>query len=564
MCRTAGALFLFGGAVNAVLLVSGSGSFRSGAVLAVLSAGTGVWLLFGQRRLAPGLVHFLLGFATLLIAAETVVASDAFVAIMLAMLSVFVSAAAFFFPWAQLVGHLALSAICTITAVAVHPGIPWQTGVAISAFVVALTVINKLFLDMAVAAEFDALTGLPNRRGFDRHVASWLGRAQYDDAALILIGVRAPGNTGASTDVDAALPAVLDSWRPVLNTGEKLGRRDVDQIAILLPGATAMEAMAFVDRLKEATTCPFVAGLTTVRRGDTAAELIGRVERALLRAKSARSGHTVVDVVDAASDASRLRRALARGDLHVGYQPIVLLSPGYPLVAVEALLRWTDSALSPAELVGIAERSGFIAELDEFVLRRACREASTIRRVCGRPDLMLNVNVSAASLIDGDLFDRVESVLADTDWAATELTIEVTEEMLDLRGGEALTNLARFRALGGRIAVDDFGKGYSSLNRLQALPVDMLKLDKTITDSASPAADEPPTLLRAVAAMAGALDLPVTVEGVETRRQLAVLTDIGFEQAQGFLFGAARDLEAFTDLVVSEGPWWDPDRRSGT
>ncbi|MCP9273655.1 GGDEF domain-containing phosphodiesterase [Mycolicibacterium arenosum] len=559
MSRTAGTLFLFGGAVNIVVLVGDSpGSFAAGVALAAASAATGLWLVLRRGRLSPLLLHGLLVFATLLIAAEAIVATDPFAAILLATLSVFVAVAAFFFAWPQLAGHVGFVAICMITAMAAHPAVPWQTGAAIASFVAALTVINKLFLDMAVEAEFDALTGLPNRRGFDRHLASWLARAQaVDGTALILVSAVTPADRGVSIDADATLIAVLDSWRPFLNSGERLGRRDADQIAIFQPGTTGRQAHALVDRLRGVTTADCAAGLTTVREGDSAARLIARAEAALLRAKLAGNGRTVADVADVDSDASLLRRALADGVLEIGYQPIVANVPGHPLVAIEALLRWPDAvrpALSPTETVHVAERSGVAAALDVYVLSRACRDAGAIQRMLDA-ELMLNVNLSAISLVDGDLVARIDSTLSDTDWPAEQLTIEITEEMLDLRGGAVVETLRRLRTRGVRIAVDDFGTGYSSLSRLQALPVDMLKLDKSITDSVRPSSDETPALLRAVAAMARALALPVTVEGVETRRQMHVLADVGFERAQGFLFGCAKGVDAYG----SNERWWDPD-----
>ena len=560
MGRTAGALFLFGGAVNIVVLVADSpGSLAAGVTLAAASAATGLWLVLRRGRLSPLLLHGLLVFATLLIAAEAIVAADPFAAILLATLSVFVAVAAFFFAWPRLAGHVGFVAICMITAMAVRPDVSWHTGAAIASFVAVLTVINKVFLDMAVEAEFDALTGLPNRRGFDRYLASWLARAQsVDGTALILVSMVTPADRDVSTDAEASLIAVLDSWRSVLNSGERLGRRDADQIAIFQPGVTGGQAHALVERLRGVTTADCAAGLTTVREGDSAARLIARAEAALLRSKLAGDGRTVVDVADVDSDASLLRRALAEGVLEIGYQPIVAIVPGHPLVAIEALLRWPDAlrpALSPTETVHVAERSGVAAALDDYVLSRACRDAGAIQRMLGDAELMLNVNVSAISLVDSELVERIDSILADTDWPAGQLTIEITEEMLDLRGGAVVETLRRLRTRGVRIAVDDFGTGYSSLSRLQALPVDMLKLDKSITNSVRPSSDETPALLRAVAAMARALALPVTVEGVETRRQMQVLADVGFERAQGFLFGCAKGVDAYG----SSERWWDPD-----
>lgn len=515
--------------------------------LVVVSAAVGIWLLTLERRPSDRSLHLLLAFATLLITAVVAVATDPLATVLLATLSVFVSVSAFFFAWPQILAHLTLTTVCTVTVLGVHPGTPWWTGVAVSGFVVALTVIGKSFLDLAVAAEFDAVTGLPDRRGFDRHLALWIcGAPTVHDVALVLVGIDARARPGP----DAIVLAVLDAWGPVLEAGVKLGRRDDDQIAILHPHATAADALALVERLRAVAPAACHAGVTMWRIGDSAAQLINRAEAALLRSKSTADGRTVMDVaVDV--DARRLKLALERGELEIGYQPIVGLAPGYPLVGVEALLRWpgaVPTAPSPWELVRIAERSGFAAELDDHVLRTACRGAAELRRTRGDGELMLSVNVSPMSLLDPDLVGRVDAVLAETAWPAERLTFEVTEEMLDLRGGAAMRTLRELRERGIGIAVDDFGTGYSSLSRLQALSVDRLKLDKSITAAITPECDEPPALLRAVAAMAEALEFPVTVEGVETPHQLEILTGIGFDQAQGYLFGTAVAIET---LVAS-------------
>jgi EAL domain-containing protein (putative c-di-GMP-specific phosphodiesterase class I) len=165
-------------------------------------------------------------------------------------------------------------------------------------------------------------------------------------------------------------------------------------------------------------------------------------------------------------------------------------------------------------------------------------------------NLDLNVNVSGLELVQDGYATRVFQVLNETGWAAGQLVLEVTESVIDVDRPASIAALHDFRAGGVRIAIDDFGAGYSSLSRLQALPTDILKLDASFIAAVTPWSTEVPPLLRAVAALAGALDLPVVAEGVETVQQVAVLRRLGVALAQGYYFGRPQTPEWLVDFMT--------------
>ena len=224
------------------------------------------------------------------------------------------------------------------------------------------------------------------------------------------------------------------------------------------------------------------------------------------------------------------------------YQPIVSLVEENGIVGVEALLRMplaTRPNMTPIEVVRAAEQTNLIGELGAAVLRRACHEAVSLQEASARP-LMLSVNVSGLELVQTGYTAGVLDVLTETGWPAGQLILEVTESVLDADTPLAIDALHSLRADGIRIAIDDFGNGYSSLSRIHLLPADIIKLDASFTAAITPDAPEAPPLLQAVAALGAALGLPVLAEGVETPHQAAVFARIGFQFGQGYFFGRAR------------------------
>lgn len=241
-----------------------------------------------------------------------------------------------------------------------------------------------------------------------------------------------------------------------------------------------------------------------------------------------------------------LRHALQRNELEVFYQPQINLRSGM-MTAVEALLRWKSPELgdiAPSEFIAIAEQTGQIIAIGDWVLRRACTQAAAWQR-CGMQDLRVNVNVSASQLAQPGLAQRIQALLLETGADPSLLGVEITESTLISDVTNAARCLNALRALGVEIALDDFGTGYSNLNTLRSLPIDVIKIDRSyVHDVTAPPADV--SVTRAVITLAHSLQMRVLAEGVETEGEVALLIANHCDAMQGFFYSpavAAADIE---------------------
>jgi EAL domain-containing protein (putative c-di-GMP-specific phosphodiesterase class I) len=242
---------------------------------------------------------------------------------------------------------------------------------------------------------------------------------------------------------------------------------------------------------------------------------------------------------------AELRRTLAEGGFELHYQPLVDLSTN-EVTGCEALLRWRHAErgmISPAEFIPVAEHTGLIIALGEWVLDTACAEAATW------PDpIRIAVNVSPVQFRSGTLALKVAGALAASGLPAHRLEIEITEAVLIRDDDAALAVLHQLRALGVHIALDDFGTGYSSLSYLQRFPFDKIKIDRSfirdITESGGSS-----SIVRAVVNIATERNMVTTAEGVETKQQLELLRTLGCNQMQGFLFSAARPAGEIREML---------------
>jgi EAL domain-containing protein (putative c-di-GMP-specific phosphodiesterase class I) len=244
-----------------------------------------------------------------------------------------------------------------------------------------------------------------------------------------------------------------------------------------------------------------------------------------------------------------LRRALDENALEVHYQPIVS-ADGIRIVGAEALLRWTHpqrGEIPPMQFVAVAEQSGLMGRLGEFVLRRAIADA---RRW---PGLYIAVNLSPVQVRDPALVELVSDTLARNGVAPSRLMLEVTEGVLIDNPGEAKARLDALKALGIRLALDDFGTGYSSLTYLQHFNFDKLKIDRGFVTPLGRGAGSN-ALVHAIVALGRALDLTLLAEGVETEEQRVLLRLAGCEEMQGFLFAHPGPCEALDRLLAEAAP----------
>ncbi len=404
-------------------------------------------------------------------------------------------------------------------------------------------------------ALYDELTGLPNRTLAMTELTGAVARARQGgrSAATVLVdldGFKAVNDSLGHPGGDEVLVAVAERLRGCVLETATVARLGGDEFAIVLPAGTAATGLAAARRLLTALRRPIpVAGQETrvgasigvaelVGRG-SAEELLADADIAMYEAKRAGKGRAVLfepAMRERALQRSRLEQLLAgavgRGEIQVYFQPIVELA-SRRVVGMEALARWRISdteLIEPAVFVPIAEESGLIREIGADVLRRACRTVRDWRaQVPGAADLTVAVNVSGWQLSATDYSLVVADVLAETGLPPDALTLEITESML-LENSDALAaQLARLRALRVKLAMDDFGAGYSSVSSLLRFPVDTLKIDRVLLD---PGAG---SLVTAVVQLGRSLGLTVIAEGVETPGQLDLVRSAGADAVQGYL-----------------------------
>ncbi|MET7425955.1 EAL domain-containing protein [Dactylosporangium sp. NPDC005555] len=422
-------------------------------------------------------------------------------------------------------------------------------------------------------ATHDALTQLPNRALFNQRLATALAdpdRDRHVSVALIdLDDFKIVNDTLGHGAGDALLVAVAQRLAAAVRPGDVVARLGGDEFVVLFDGITPAAAEHVAQRMIAALADPVVAdnhellvrasiGIADGRCGDEAGELLRMADIAMYAAKHDGGSGCVRytaglggAVAGSAALGAQLRHAIQDGELFLEYQPIVDLHDGR-LTGVEALVRWahpTRGTLPPVEFIPVAERTGLIVPLGDWVLREACRQlaAWTAEHGPAAPASM-NVNVSARQLGDPGFADRVTAVLADARIAPHRLTVEITETTA-VALGEATHHLQALRRAGVRVALDDFGTDRSSLTLLQDLPVDEIKLDRSFVQRTGEGRRG--AMPSAVIALAQAVGLDVVAEGVEFPEQAQRLAALGYRTAQGYHF--ARPMPA-TGIVRMLAP----------
>ncbi|MGW4632563.1 putative bifunctional diguanylate cyclase/phosphodiesterase [Nocardia sp. NPDC004415] len=584
MARTTGAFYVLGGVLGLTITaiapadtraldVTGveDGSRLLVGIAAAVALVLGLTLLAWGPRMPHALHHAYLATATVLVTVAVHDFPNLVGGITLASFYVFVACdAALFFAWPFAAAHIGFAmALCLW--VLPDRGLPWWSGLIPAGVTFGAGVVVGILTRMASDADIDVLTGLLNRRGFEKQLNPAIDAAGRGGHGLSLVLVdldrfqKINDHLGHRAG-DAVLQRVADTWLDLLAPDQVLARFGGDVFALLLPGTTEQAAILLTEQLRAAVTMGCSAGVTSWQPGESGSLLISRADVGLYRAKQAGRNRTVLESSRQLPLAVELREAIDRGALDVHYQPIVSLTEdGGQAVGVEALLRWSSNAqpeVTTEGLIRVAEEYDLISDLDELVLRRACADAARLQESFASLDLTLNVNVSGLELAETGYADRVATILADTGWPADQLVLEVTESELAAESQTAITNLHTLRDRGVRIAIDDFGTGYSSLSRLATIPSDILKVDQSFV--AAIRSDSPaPPLLGVIAALSKSLDLQVIAEGVETEYQAAVLTELGFALAQGYHYSDSHPVsELINDL--NEGTSDDDDSLSAS
>lgn len=422
-------------------------------------------------------------------------------------------------------------------------------------------------------ATHDELTGLPNRWLFRLQLNQALAHTARSGAHLAVLlldldGFKTVNDTFGHATGDALLVQAGTRMRGILRENDTLARMGGDEFAILLTDLvdpndavkvvtkllTVLRASYHLHNLDVFSSASLGLAFSPVdaKDGDT---LLRYADMAMYQAKDAGRGtyayysnHMDRHVLEDMQMHSRLQEAIAQGTLALHYQPQVDVNSG-AIVGAEALLRWSDPMLgqvSPAKFIPMAEATGLILALSDWVLDTACAQIAAWT-LAGTP-VRVAINVSAQQFGQRDLPEKVSQALARTGAQAQWLDIEITETVAMKQPEQARAQLESLVALGCRVALDDFGTGYSSLAYLKALPVHKLKIDKSFMDGVPHDASDV-AISRAIIAMAKSMGMTLIAEGVETNAQLAFLRQHGCETYQGWLFAKAMTADDLTHLL---------------
>jgi diguanylate cyclase (GGDEF)-like protein len=562
MAYTTGALFAVSGTLGVVIatrMPPGPGSMTVVYGVAAAAIFVGVSLVVWGHQLRSVHHQVLAAMGTVMLTIAIYESTSPIAAVALA--SLYISVAidvCVFFGWASAAAQMLFAVACCMTVLALRPGTPWWSGLVASGTTVGVGIVVGFLSRYASDANVDVLTGLPNRRGFDRALDDEIAVAARTGSgpALVVFNLdrfHAINDMHGYLAGDEVLQHTVKSWLPLLGSDDILARPDGDRFAVLLPNTTEHNALALTDNLRAAISMGCSAGVTSWQPGDSASLLVSRAEVAVYRAKLTGGNRTVLESSGRAPLAIELADAIANDAVEVLYQPIVDLADNDMVVGIEALIRWAPPSrldVTTEEVIRVAEESGLIDELDKYVLRRACLDGHNVQSAIGDGPLTVSVNVSGLELARPGYVEGVDRVLADAGWPPGQLVLEVTESVLDLDTPTATAALHELRARGIRIAIDDFGTGYSSLSRIQTLPTDLLKLDRSFIATITNDSPTPP-LLRAIALLSIALGLPVIAEGVEDAYQAATVKSLGYSFAQGFYYGRPQSCSAILAALAA-------------
>ncbi|WP_321800133.1 EAL domain-containing protein [Caballeronia sp. J97] len=428
--------------------------------------------------------------------------------------------------------------------------------------------------ELEYQANYDTLTRLPNRNLLKDRLQHAIETARRRETKIAVVFMDLDGFKNVNDSLghsvgDRLLAVIAERLARSARSSDTVARHGGDEFVVVLPDLTDEAGLiAWMERTRAAISEPVWLDDTELyvgcsmgaslypQDGDDAETVMKKADIAMYRAKD--MGRNTYQFYQPEMNASvgarmnlerRLRRALRDGEFLLHYQPQVDMTTRQ-IVGIEALVRWHDpeqGLVSPASFIPVAEESGLIGPLSEWVLREACRQNKAWQDA-GLPPARVSVNLSARHFQQRDIARLVTSVLEETGLAPRYLELELTESAIMRNAEEAITMLSELSALGIGIAIDDFGTGYSSLSYLKRFPVHRLKIDRSfVADIGSSGDDE--TITSAIIALAHSLELQVIAEGVETHAQHDFLRERDCDEMQGYLFSRPMPHEAIPGLL---------------
>jgi diguanylate cyclase (GGDEF)-like protein/PAS domain S-box-containing protein len=432
-------------------------------------------------------------------------------------------------------------------------------------------------IELSHAALHDTLTGLPNRALFLDRLGLALRRTERRSGSVAVLfcdldRFKVVNDSLGHDAGDRLLVDVAGRIVTALRPADTVARFGGDEFTILCEDiAGEIEAATIAQRIVDVFRDPFLledgevflatsVGIAIARGNDDRAEdLIRDADAAMYRAKERGKGRYEIfdeamraDAVARLETESALRRAVERGELRLHYQPEVDLATG-AVRGFEALVRWDHPArglLGPNAFIPLAEETGLIVPIGEWVLREAATEAARWATASSEP-LTLSVNLSARQLAQQDLVAMVRRAMAETGVDPATLCLEITESAVMESGSATTAQLRALKSLGIRLAIDDFGTGFSSLAHLRRFPVDVLKIDGTFVAGLGHEPQDA-SIAAAVISLAHALGLDTVAEGVETEEQLTILRSLGCDLGQGYLFGRPAPIDETVQLLARQ------------
>ena len=422
---------------------------------------------------------------------------------------------------------------------------------------------KQLEVQLAHQAFHDPLTNLPNRALFLDRLEHALARARRQGRVIAVLFVDLDNfkviNDSLGHEVgDRFLIQVAERLQACVRAGDTVARFGGDEFTLLLEDlAVGQEATEVADRIQEALRTPVnlhgrelvgtaSIGIALSHAGhDHPQDLLRAADVALYRAKHlGKARHALFErgmtgpVHERLALELELRSAVAREEFRIEYQPMVDLQTGQ-ILGVEALLRWLHpdrGLVAPGDFVAVAEETGLIVPVGQWVVEQACLQAQEWeRRICAEAPIRINVNLSAYQFRHPTLVDDIGRALTASGLDPRQLTLEITESLMMEEGSDTRAVLQGLKALGVELAIDDFGTGYSSLSYLRRFAVDALKIDRSFIEELEHDPQHE-ALVAAIIAAGRALGLRVTAEGIETIAQLLALRRMGCQEGQGFLF----------------------------